>query len=301
MATLPDPNPRTSTARVAAGVFSDYLELTKPRVTTLVVSTTAFGFYLGSHGSVNPLLLANALIGTTLVAAGTSALNMYLERGSDALMERTRRRPLPEGRLRPGQALAFGAGLSAAGILSLALTVNLLTALLATATLVSYIFLDTPMKKVSPLATLVGALPGALPPLGGWTAAAGQVEPGGWALFTILFLWQLPHSLAIAWMYRDDYERGGFRLLPVVDPEGGITARQILANALFLIPASLAPSLMGVTGRGYLVGALLLGAFLLYPCLKLARTHARADARRILLTSIVYLPALLFLMALTRV
>ena len=283
-----------------AGAWSDYLELTKPRVTSLVVVTTAFGFYLGSRGAVDPILLFHTLLGTTLVASGTSAYNMYLERDSDALMQRTRRRPLPDGRLRPVQALAFATLMSVAGILYLASLVNLLTSLLAIATLASYIFLYTPMKRWSALCTLVGAIPGALPPLGGWAAATGDLSAGGWSLFAILFLWQLPHSLAIAWMYRDDYERGGFRVLPVVDPEGGSTVRQIVANALALIPVSLTPVLLGVAGAWYFYGALLLGVALAASCLRLARTRSRAHARGVLLASVVYLPVLLFLMALNR-
>jgi heme o synthase len=289
-------------ARQAAGIgtFSDYLELAKPRVTSLVVATTAFGFYVASRNAVDPVLLFHTLLGTTLVASGTSAYNMYLERESDGKMERTRRRPLPEGRLQPVQALAFATALSVGGILYLAAWVNLLTALLATCTLASYLFLYTPMKRWSPLCTLVGAVPGALPPLGGWAAATGSLDAGGWALFAILFLWQLPHSLAIAWMYKEDYARGGFRLLPVVDPDGGSTVRQIVGNALALVPVSLTPVLLGVTGIWYFYGAILLGAVLVASCLRMARTRSRVHARGILLFSVLYLPALLLLMAVDR-
>ena len=287
--------------KASTGTLSDFVELTKPRVTSLVVATTAFGFYLGSRGDLDLMLLLNALLGTSLVAMGTSALNQYLERESDGLMERTRRRPLPDGRLQPVQALGFATGLSVAGMIYLALTVNLLTALLAAATLASYIFIYTPMKRVSPLATLVGAVPGALPPLGGWAAATGRLDAGGWALFAILLLWQLPHSLAIAWMYREDYAKGGFRLLPVVDPEGTSTVRQILGNGLVLIPVSLTPALFGVAGGWYFYGALLLGLFQLWYCLGIARTRSRANARRIVLASVIYLPALFFLMALDKI
>jgi len=289
-------------ARQAAGIgsLSDYLELAKPRVTSLVVATTAFGFYVASRNAVDPVLLFHTLLGTTLVASGTSAYNMYLERESDGKMERTRRRPLPDGRLQPVQALAFATALSVGGILYLAAWVNLLTALLATCTLVSYLFLYTPMKRWSPLCTLVGAVPGALPPLGGWAAATGSLDAGGWALFAILFLWQLPHSLAIAWMYKEDYARGGFRLLPVVDPDGGSTVRQIVGNALALVPVSLTPVLLGVTGIWYFYGAILLGAVLVASCLRMARTRSRVHARGILLFSVLYLPALLLLMAVDR-
>ena len=286
--------------RSGAPALSDLLELAKPRVTSLVVATSAFGFYLGSRGAVDPLLLVHTLLGTTLIASGTSAYNMYLERDSDGKMERTRRRPLPDGRLQPVHALAFATALLVTGILYLALAVNLLTSLLAIATLASYIFLYTPMKRWSPLCTLVGAVPGALPPLGGWAAATGSLSAGGWALFAILFLWQLPHSLAIAWMYRDDYERGGFRVLPVVDPEGGSTVRQIVGNALALIPVSLTPVLLGVAGVWYFYGAILMGFILVAYCLRMARTRTRVHARSIVLASVLYLPVLLFLMALDR-
>jgi heme o synthase len=288
-------------AAFASGSLADYLELTKPRVTSLVVITTAVGFYLGSRGTVDPVLLLHTLLGTSAVAAGTSALNQYVERRSDAKMERTRRRPLPDGRLQPIRALAFATVVSAAGMLYLAFAVNLLTALLAALTLASYIFVYTPMKERSPLATLAGAIPGALPPLGGWAAAAGHLTSGGWALFAILFFWQLPHSLAIAWMYRDDYARGGFRLLPVIDPEGASTVRQILANGLALIPVSLTPALLGVAGLWYFYGALILGIFLLWRCLGIVRVRSRVNARRIVLASVIYLPALLVLMALDKV
>lgn len=290
--------PRT---HAATGSVADYLELTKPRVTSLVVATTAFGFYLGGRGGIDSPLLFKTLLGTSLVAAGTSALNMYLERENDAKMERTRRRPLPDGRLQPVQALTFATALSVAGMLQLAWAVNLLTALLAALTLASYIFLYTPMKERSPLATLVGAVPGALPPLGGWAAATGSLDAGGWSLFAILFLWQLPHSLAIGWMYREDYARGGFRILPVLDPEGTSTVRQIVVNGLALIPVSLTPVLLGVAGTWYFYGALLLGLFQLGYCLGMARTRSRARARRVVLASVLYLPALMLLMALDKV
>ena len=259
------------------------------------------GFYLGSRGAVDPILLLHTLLGTSAVAAGTSALNQYVERRSDAKMERTRRRPLPDGRLQPVRALAFATIVSAAGMLYLAFAVNLLTALLAAITLASYIFVYTPMKEKSPLATLAGAVPGALPPLGGWAAATGHLASGGWALFAILFFWQLPHSLAIAWMYRDDYARGGFRLLPVIDPEGASTVRQILANGLALVPVSLTPALLGMAGIWYFYGALLLGIFLLWRCLGIVRVRSRVNARRIVLASVIYLPALLILMALDKI
>src|SRR5256712_6228055 len=216
--------------------LADFLELTKPRVTSLVLVTTFVGFYLSSQGAIDMALLLNTLLGTALVAAGTSALNQYVEREEDGLMLRTRRRPLPAGRMDPAHALAFAATISVAGLLHLLLTVNLMTAGLAALTLLSYVFWYTPLKRITTLCTVVGAIPGALPPLGGWTAAHGDVAAGGVALFAILFVWQLPHSLAIAMLYKDDYARGGFRLLPVVDEAGGATGRQILAHCLVLLP-----------------------------------------------------------------
>ena len=291
-----------SLAAGAAGAvrLADFLELTKPRVTSLVLVTTLCGFYLGTRGAVDFLLLLNTLVGTALVAAGTSAFNQYVEREADGRMLRTRGRPLPSGRLEPLPALLFATGLSAAGLLHLVLAVNALTAGLAVLTLGSYVLAYTPLKKVTSLCTLVGAIPGALPPLGGWTAAHGDVTAGGLALFAILFVWQLPHSLAIAWMYREDYARGGFALLPVVDPEGGSTARQIVGNCLLLVPVSLVPSVLGVTGPAYFYGALLLGLAFTAVALPIVGRGTDRTARRILLASVLYLPLLLGLMALDK-
>ncbi len=281
-------------------MLSDYLTLTKPRVTALVVITTSVGFYLGSPRALDVVLLLSTLLGTALVAGGTSAMNQYVEREADGLMMRTRGRPLPAGRLRPRHALVFAAVLSAGGLLVLASAVNLLTAGLAAVTLLSYVFGYTPLKKTSPLCTLIGAVPGALPALGGWTAAAGAVTGGGLTLFAILFFWQLPHSLAIACMYRDDYARGGFSVLPVIDREGGSTGRQILANSLVLLPLSLVPTVLGVAGSAYFYGALALGLGLLAVALPLTLRQSTRAARRLLLASVVYLPLLLGLMALDR-
>jgi protoheme IX farnesyltransferase len=280
--------------------LADFLELTKPRVTSLVLVTTLIGFYLGSQGSMDLLLLLNTLVGTALVAAGTSALNQYVEREEDGRMLRTRRRPLPAGRLDPGHALVFAAAVSVAGLLHLALTVNLLTAGLAALTLLSYVFVYTPLKHLTSLCTLVGAIPGALPPLGGWTAAHGDFAAGGMALFAILFVWQLPHSLAIAILYRDDYARGGFRLLPVVDPDGGATGRQIMAHCLVLLPLSLVPTMLDITGRVYFYGAILLGLALTACAVPILMNASARAARRMLLASVVYLPVLLCLMAFDR-
>ena len=296
--------PAVATARPsgspASRPLSDYLELTKPRVTLMVAVTTAIGFYLGSGASLDFVLLLNTLAGTGLVAAGTSALNQYVERREDGLMLRTRRRPLPAGRLEPQRALLFAVGLSIVGLVQLLLTVNVVTALLAALTLLSYVFVYTPLKKITTLSTLFGAIPGALPPLGGWTAAAGVITPGGLILFAILFFWQLPHSLAIATMYRDDYARGGFLLLPVVDPHGSSTRRQIVLQSLILLPITLVPTVLGVSGPVYFFGALVLSLGLLGFALHAALRDTVRSARQLLLASIIYLPLLLGLMAFDR-
>ena len=282
------------------GELSSYLELTKPRVTALVLGTTAAGFYLGSTAGFDALLFLNTLLGVGLAAAGTSALNQYAESDADAKMLRTRMRPIPSGRLSSSRALAFASAISLAGLVHLAVTVNLLTSALVGLTLFSYIFVYTPLKRVTPFSTLIGAIPGALPPLAGWTAASGDITPGGLALFGILFVWQMPHSLAIAWMYREDYRRGGFALLPVVDPEGGSTGRQILAQSLVLLPVSLLPAVLGVTGPAYFFGALVLGLLLLVAAAPTAFGGTTRAARRLLIASVLYLPLLLGLMALDR-
>jgi protoheme IX farnesyltransferase len=280
--------------------FSDYLELTKPRVTLMVVITMAFGFYLGARGEMNWLLLFHAVIGTALVAGGTSALNQYFEREIDAKMLRTKNRPLPAGRLQPREALLFSLAISIAGIVHLMLAVNWLTALLAALTLMSYVFLYTPLKQKSSLSTVVGAIPGALPPLGGWTAARGELSLEGWVLFAILFLWQLPHFLAIAWIYREDYRRGGLPMLTVVDPDGDSAGRQIISNCLALLPVSLLPTILGMAGRLYFIGALALSLFFLGCGIAVMRHRTNADVRRLLRASLVYLPMLLALMALDK-
>jgi len=291
---------RSLTRAAARARFADFLELTKPRVTALVLVTTLVGFYLASQGPMDLLLLLNTLVGTTLVAAGTSALNQYVEREEDGRMARTRLRPLPAGRLDPAHALIFASAASVTGLLHLAFTVNLLTAGLAALTLLSYVFVYTPLKRKTSLCTLVGAIPGALPPLGGWTAAHGEIAAGGIALFAILFVWQLPHALAIAILYRDDYARGGFRLLPIVDPDGGTTGRQIMAHCLVLLPLSLVPTMLDVTGPFYFYGALVLGLGLTACAVPILLNASARAARRMLLASVVYLPLLLCLMAFDR-
>ena len=285
----------------AQGGPADFLMLTKPRVVLMVLVTTAVGYYLGSSGVLNGLRLLHTLLGTALAAGGTIALNQYLERDRDALMERTRLRPLPDGRLEPLEALTFGVGITLAGVVYLGLAVGPLTALVTALTAGSYLFLYTPLKGKTTLCTIPGAISGALPPVAGWVAARGDFGPGAWVLFAILFLWQIPHSLGIAWVYREDYARAGIRLLPVVEPEGRSTGRQIVSNCLALLAVGLLPTLIGLTGSVYFLGALVLGMGLLGCGVSLAISRSVVDARRLVFASLVYLPALLVLMTFNKV
>ncbi len=280
---------------------ADFASLTKPRVVLMVLVTTFVGFYLGSRATPDYTALLQTLIGTALAAAGTLALNQFLEREVDAQMERTRLRPLPDGRLQPTEALAFGAAITAAGLLYLAISVNALSGLVAGTIVGTYLFLYTPLKRKTALCSVVGAIPGALPPVIGWAAARGGVGLEAWVLFAIMFLWQLPHTLAIARLYRDDYARAGIRLLPVVDRDGRSTGRQIVSNCLALLAVGLLPTLIGFAGSVYFLGALGLGIGLLSCGVALARSRSTADARRLVFASLVYLPTLLVLMALDKV
>ena len=276
------------------------LELSKPRITQLVVLTTAAGYYLGSRGPFRLGVFAATLAGTALVAAGTNAFNMIRERDIDAHMRRTRDRPLPSGKVSERAAFVFAAVTAAAGIAILAWLVNLVTAALAALTLVSYVWFYTSLKTRSTLNTLVGAVPGALPVLGGWTAAGGALSPPAFALFWTLFLWQLPHFLALAWMYREDYRTAQLRMLSVEDAGGRRTARMALLYAVALVPVSLLPTLLGVTGTVYFWGALLLGlAYVAAGVLMVVDVNRRAWA--VFVTSIVYLPLLLTLAVLDKV
>jgi protoheme IX farnesyltransferase len=277
--------------------MADIVELAKPRITLMVVVTAGIGILLASGGRV-PMEL---LIGTGLVAAGSAALNHVLERDIDALMRRTADRPLPAGRMSPDLALTIGVGLAVAGLVELALGVNLTTALLGAAALAGYVFVYTPLKKISPLATVVGAVPGAIPPMMGWAAVTESLDPGAWVLFAILFLWQLPHFLAIAWMCREDYARAGLPMLPVIQPDGRSTARQMVLYGAALLPVSLLPSTLGLTGATYFLGAMGLGLFFLAMCVGFAVSLSALAARRVLLTSVLYLPAVLAVMVLDRV
>ena len=295
-----EPVQGVATADVSAHAASAWSELFKARLTALVVLTTTLGFYFGARDGLGGLLFWETLLATALLASGAAALNQYLEREADALMTRTRNRPLPSGRVSPGTALGVGVALSIIGMLWLTFRVNPLTGLLGTITLGSYLFVYTPLKRVTTLNTLVGAVPGALPPLMGWTAATGELGAGGWALFTILFFWQLPHFMAIAWMYRDDYARGGFRMLPVVDPEGRRTGMTAVRHTVALMAFSLAPVGLGLAGRWYAVVALALGLGFLACAVVFAARLTRESARRLFLASIVYLPVLLSVLVADR-
>src|SRR5919199_348441 len=266
-----------------------FVELTKPRITLLIVLTSAAGFCLGSKGQTDYLALSNALVGIALLSSGVAALNQYMERELDARMRRTLSRPLPAARLAPAQALAFGVALTLLAEAYLAVFTNLLTAAFGVSVIVGSLFCYTPLKTRSSVSTIVGAFPGAMPPLMGWTAATGSAGLEAWALFAILFAWQFPHFLAIAWMYREDYARAGIRMLPVVEPDGHSTARQIVLYASTLIPVSLVPSLLGMSGKIYFLGALALGLFFLYSGVKVAIERTASRARRVLLVSVFYL------------
>ena len=277
---------------------ADYVELTKPRITLMDLITVAVGAFVAARGAVDLVLLAHTLLGTGLVAAGASVLNQVLERDTDARMRRTQNRPLPAGRVRVIEALAFGVVLSLVGTNYLLLFVNPLAGLLATATLVLYVFAYTPMKRWTSLNTAVGAIPGALPPVIGWAAVRGTVSAEAWILFLIVFLWQFPHFLAIAWLYRDDYARAGLKMLPVVDPQGGMTGRQMIGYSFALLPMSLAPSVVGLTGSGYFLGAATLGLMLIGFAFAFVFRSSQSAARNVMRASLVYLPALLILMML---
>lgn len=281
--------------------WADLVELTKPRITLMVVLTTALGAYLAGPHSPFPLLrLVHALVGVALLAGGAAALNQVVERQADARMRRTAQRPIPAGRLDVRPAWQFGVGLSVMGLVYLFLLVNPLTMMLGAVTLVSYLFLYTPLKKKSPLATVVGAVPGAIPPMMGWTAMGGEIELGAWILFGILFLWQLPHSLAIAWLYREDYGRGGFRLLPVKDDTGKQTSWVVMTTCVALVAVTLLPWPLGLAGLAYVVAASLLGIFFLGSCATFAASCSMKAARRVMLVSVFYLPAVLTALALDR-
>lgn len=291
--------------RTAVGIrlgarTSDYVALAKPRLNILVVGSALAGYVMAGGDLSNGPAVLWTILGTALVAGGASALNQVLERDTDALMRRTRLRPLPDGRVPAGDAVTFGLLLSAAGLLLLAGGVNLLAAGVALATLASYAAIYTPLKRRTSFATVIGAIPGALPPVIGWAAAGQPLSRGAWVLFAIVFLWQLPHFLAIAWMYREDYARAGLPMLPVIEPDGRSTARQAVLYAAALLPVALAPTLVGMSGALYFAGALVLTLLFLGMAVRFAATRSAADARRLFFASITYLPLLWMLMIADR-
>ena len=292
-ATLPDrPSSFAATVR-------DFYTLTKPEVNLLILMTTSAGFYLASRGSLHWVGLANTLIGTLLVASGTAALNQWMERGHDALMRRTASRPLPARRMASREALLFGVGLGAAGGVYLAVLVNWLSALLAVATLLSYLLIYTPLKRKTPLCTLLGAFPGAMPTLIGWAGASERIDSQAWLLFAILFLWQFPHFLAIALMYREDYARAGYRMLPRFDADSRFTHAEIIFFSVVLVCITVLPAVAG--GRAYAAAMAFAGMFLLYYSLRLLNPRAKGSPARLLHASVIYLPVVLAIMMLGKV
>lgn len=275
---------------------SAYFELTKPRIAFMLVLTAAAGFYLGLKGSFETMLFVNSMIGITLLAFGVSTLNQFIERRTDVLMERTANRPLPSSRVSPTEALIFGTLLCLIAEIYLAYLVNPLTAGLGLIVIVGYVFLYTPLKTKTSASTAIGAIPGAMPPLMGWTSSANEVSLPALVLFAMLFLWQFPHFLAIAWLYREQYKKAGILMLPVVEPSGKMTARQIVIFTVMLLPISLAPFFVTLAGWVYLVGASLLGLWFLYESVKTAREKSNKSAKRLLLVSVIYLPLIYGLM-----
>ena len=292
----PQPLPLDTRNRAIA----DFMELVKARLTLLVLLTTAVGFYLGSSSPIRPAALFNAVFGTALAAAGAAALNQWWERRLDALMLRTKSRPIPAGRMLPRDAMIAGGSLGLAGVIYLAVACNSLTALLAAATIIIYIFAYTPLKRISTTNTLVGAIPGALPPMIGWAAARGNAGWPAWSLFAIMFLWQMPHFFAIAWMYRDDYARAGFRMLSGRDADGMRSGRQSVAFAIALLGASAQPAYLGLTSRSYLPLEVIPGALFVVLAVRFYRLRNATSARQLFIGSIVYLPILLAALVLSK-
>ena len=294
-----------STLRSTDFTLSDranaYVALTKPDVSLLVLMTTAAGYYMGTRGPVDWLNLVHTVFGTMLIAGGTAALNHYLERETDRHMRRTASRPLPSGLLRPAQALWFGLALAVAGAVDLSIVGGWMASLLGVITCLSYLLAYTPLKKRTVWATFVGAFPGAVPPMIGWAAAAGRLDKGAWLLFLILFLWQFPHFHAISWMYREDYARAGIQMLPVVDPDGRRTFRQIIVTAGMLVGVSVLPSVLGLAGVLYFFGALVLSTALVQVCLWAASEKTNVRAKWLMHATVLHIPVLLALMVYDKI
>ena len=288
------------TGKSHSGLVRDLVELVKARLTLLVLLTTAVGFYLGAEGPINFVALLHTVFGTAAAAAGAAALNQWWEYNLDALMERTRSRPVPAGRMRPRDAVILGSALSIFGVAYLAFVCNALSAALAAITIIIYIFAYTPLKRVSTFNTALGAVPGALPPMIGWAAARGTLNAGAWTLFAILFFWQLPHFFAIAWMYRDDYARAGFQMISSDDRTGERSASQSVFFCMLLFVVAGLPAFLGIATVFYLLAELILGAVFVAVAMRFLKTRARADARRLFITSIIYLPLLLGALVLSK-
>ncbi len=277
-----------------------YFELTKPRIAFMLVLTSAAGFYLGAAQGFDIWLFLNSMAAITLLAFGVATLNQYIERDIDTKMERTAKRPLPTGKVTPNEALIFGISLCLFAESYLFFAVNGLTAILGLVVIIGYVFLYTPLKTRTTLSTAIGAIPGAMPPLMGWTASANEITLGAWFLFALLFFWQFPHFLAIAWMYKEQYAKAGIKMLPVVEKDGRITAQQIVIFTILLLPVSLAPFFLGISGVIYLIGASVLGIWFLYTSIKTARMKSIEQARKLLLVSVLYLPVIFALMVLNH-
>jgi len=286
---------------VLRGLIADYVELVKARLTFLVLLTTLVGFYMGARGSIDVALMIHTLFATALVASGAAALNQWIERDADAKMPRTKNRPLPAGRMQPQEAFVFGISISLIGVVYLAVSVNPLSSLLAGITLASYLFVYTPLKRVTWLNTIVGAVPGALPPLIGWAGSRGELTPESWVLFAIMFFWQMPHFFSIAWIYCEDYKAGGFAMLPVLQPDGASTGRLSVFHAMALLPISLMPSILGMAGLVYLLSALALSSAFLGFAVRFNRDKTKARAWWLFGTSIVYLPVLFSIMVFDKI
>ena len=288
------------TRNAVAGFIGDLTELIKARLTLLVLLTTAVGFYLGAEGPINWTALLHTVLGTAAAAAGAAALNQWWEHKLDAMMQRTRSRPVPAGRMRPTEAIVIGGVLSIFGVIYLALTCNVMSAALAAVTIVVYVLGYTPLKLVSTFNTVLGAVPGALPPVIGWAAARGTLDAGAWMLFAILFFWQLPHFFAIAWMYRDDYARAGFQMISSEDRTGARTASQSVFFCMILFVVAGLPAFIRMATVFYLLAELILGGIFIAVAMRFLKTRTRADARRLFITSIIYLPLLLGALVLSK-
>ena len=280
--------------------IADFVTLTKPELTLLSVVTAAAGTFLAAPGSVPFGVLLHVVIGTALVGAGAGALNQFAERDYDAQMRRTEHRPLPSGRLLPWEALVFGIITSCLGIVDLAVFTNFLAAFLSGVTLATYLFLYTPLKRITPWSTVIGGIPGALPPVIGWTAATGEISTGAIILFGILFFWQMPHFFSLAWMYRKDYARAGYKMLTVIDVSGASTSVYIVVYTILLLIVSLLPGVLGFSGVLYVGAAVLLGTGFMGAGIRLWKSRSNDDARRVFFSSLIYLPVLLFIMVVDK-